>query len=334
MRHIGIDFHKATSYITTMNAKGKVVESYEIRNNPETIRELAGSLSSDDQVALEATGHWMYLYEQLESSGAEVVLSHPQATKAIASARLKNDKVDSRMLAHLLRTNLLPRAYIPPREVRDLRELLRLRSSLQRMRSTIKIRLRSILLKTGHDYEGYDILGKSGLAFCRGLEVRECYRVGLEHWCSEGEHLALQLKELDKLLESLSKSNPEAELLMTMPGIGLYSALLILSEIGEISRFKYSDQLVSWAGLAPRVDRSSTKVYRGPITKRGSKYLRWILTEDSHHAVKLSRRFGQKYEKVKSRRGPQKARIAVAAMMLRSIHWMLTHKQPFKDVEG
>ncbi len=334
MRHMGIDFHKATSYITTMDEKGKIISSYQITNSPEAIRGLAASLSSEDQVALEATGHWMYLYEQLESSGAKVVLSHPQATKAIASARLKNDKVDSRMLAHLLRTNLLPRSYIPPREVRDLRELLRLRSSLIRLRATVKIRLRSILLKTGHDYDGYDILGKSGRAYCRGLEVRDCYRIALDRWCSEGEHLGRQLKDLDQQLAGLAKSNPDAELLMSMPGIGLYSALLILAEIGEIGRFKYSDQLVSWAGLAPRVDRSSDKIYRGPITKRGSKYLRWILTEDSHHAIKLSRRFGQKYEKVRSRRGPQKARIAVAAMMLRSIHWMLTHKEPFKDIEA
>lgn len=332
MRHMGIDFHKATSYVTTMDSKGKILSSYEIANSPETLRALAESLSCKDQVALEATGHWMYLYEQLESSGAEVVLSHPQATRAIASARLKNDKVDSRMLAHLLRTNLLPRAYIPPREVRDLRELLRLRSSLQRMRATVKIRLRSLLLKTGHDYTGYDILGKSGRAYCRSLEVRECYRTALAHWCTQGEHLSRQLKALDQQLAGLAKSNPDAELLMTMPGVGLYSALLILAEIGEISRFKYSDQLVSWAGLAPRVDRSSDKVYRGPITKRGSKYLRWILTEDAHHAIKLSRRFGRKYTAVKSRRGPQKARIAVAAMMLRSMHWMLTHREPFKDV--
>jgi transposase len=315
-----------------MNSKGKIISSYEIKNSRESLQELAESLSADDQVALEATGHWMYLYEQLESSGAELILSHPQATKAIASARLKNDKVDSRMLAHLLRTNLLPRSYIPPREVRDLRELLRLRGSLLRMRSTVKTRLRSILLKTGHDYSGYDILGKSGREYCGSLEVRECYRIGLDRWCSEGEHLDRQLKELDRHLGSLAKSNPEAELLMTIPGIGLYSALLILAEIGEISRFKYSDQLVSWAGLAPRVDRSSTKVYRGPITKKGSKYLRWILIEDTYHAIKLSRRFQQKYESVKSRRGPQKARVAVAALMLRCIHWMLTHKEPFKDV--
>jgi transposase len=315
-----------------MDSQGKIESSYEIANTAATLQELAGSLRVGDRVALEATGHWMYLYEQLEDSGAEVILSHPQATKAIASARLKNDKVDSRMLAHLLRTNLLPRSYIPPRGVRDLRELLRLRSSLVRLRTSVKVRLRSILLKTGHDYEGYDILGKSGRGYCRGLEVRDCYRIGLDRWCSEGEHLDRQLKELDQHLAGLAKSNAEAELLMTMPGIGLYSALLILAEIGEIGRFKYSDQLVSWAGLAPRVDRSSTKVYRGPITKQGSKHLRWILIEDAHHAVKKAVRFRRKYESVKQRRGPSKARVAVAALMLRSIHWMLTHKEPFKDV--
>jgi len=334
MRHTGIDFHKRTSYITTVDEEGKVLMSYEISNDPVSIKSLACGLGPGDQVAVEATGHWMYLYEQLEDSGAEVILSHPQATKAIAAARLKNDKVDSRMLAHLLRTKLLPRSYIPPRAVRDLRELLRLRSSLIRMRSSVKIRLRSILMKTGSDYDGVDILGKSGVNYCRSLAVRDCYRMALDRWCRAGEHLNGQIQELDRELAVLAKSNANAELLMTIPGVGLYSALLILAEIGEIERFKYSDQLVSWAGLAPRVDQSANRIYRGPITKRGSKYLRWILIEDAHHAIKKAERFRRKYESVKRHRGPQKAMVAVAALMLRSIHWMLTHQEPFKDVEG
>jgi transposase len=333
MNYIGLDFHKYTSYITRLDEKGKVMSQFEMKNTAENIKSFSQSLQPGDHLAVEATGHWMYLYEQLEDSEAEFVLSHPKATKAIASARLKNDKVDSKMLADLLRTDLLPRAYIPPRQIRDLREVLRLRAALIHIRTSVKIRLRGILLKTGNDCPHADILSKSGLIYCREVEVRECYRLALNHWTKVGEDLSRQLDQMDRELKKRAKSNPEAELLMTIPGIGLYSALLILSEIGEISRFTYSDQLVSWAGLAPHIKKSSMHISRGPITKQGSKYLRWILVEAVYNAVRGSKRFRSKYESVVARRGKNKARTAVAAMMLRSIHWMLVHKEPFKDVE-
>jgi len=273
----------------------------------------------------------MYLYEQLEASPAEFVLAHPKQLKAIATARLKNDKVDSEMLATLLRADLIPPAYVPRRAVRDLRELLRMRAALVQTRSVVKIRLRSILLKTGYDCPDANILGKKSQAFCRSLELRECYRLGLDHWLRVGAQLNLQLKEVDRELAERVEKNSEAALLMSMPGLGLYSALLILAEIGEIGRFKYSDQLVSYAGLAPRVKKSANHTKRGSITKEGSKYLRWILIEVAPHAIRKSKRFRRKYQGIVKRRGAHKARVAVAALMLRCIHWMLTHQESFKD---
>lgn len=333
MDYIGVDFHKATSYISRIDGKGKLISQAQIFNTPEAIRSWAGTLQPGDRVAVEAVGHWMYLYEQLEDSPCEFFLSHPQATKAIAHARLKNDRVDSEMLAQLLRTGLLPEAYVPPREIRDLRELLRLRAFLVRMRTRVKNRIRAVLLKTGHTYDHVNILGKGGILFCRGLEVRESYRRALNHLAALGRHYNSQIKALEKVLEEISKETPNALLLMTMPGIGIYSALLILSEIGEIERFRKADQLVSWAGLAPKNDRSANKIYRGPISKRGSKYVRWVLIEDAHHAIRLTKRYKSKYESVLKSRGRNKAKTAVAASMLRSIHWMLTRNEPFIDID-
>jgi transposase len=331
MRYIGIDFHKRTSYLTIVDKSGKLIRQWQIQNSPQEISAFARQLQPGDNVAVEAVGHWMYLYEQLEDSPASFTLSHPQATKAIASARLKNDKVDSAMLAHLLRTDLLPTAYIPPRDTRDLRELLRLRAFMVRERSRIKHRIRSILLKAGKECESSDVLNKKGIRICSEMKLRKSYRLVMDHLLRLGEHFNRELDLLEDELERVAHETPATELLMTMPGIGLYSSLLILSEIGEIKRFRKADHLVSWAGLAPKVDSSSDKIYRGPITKRGSKYIRWILIEISYHAIRNTKRFGQKYKSVKKRRGHNKAKVAVAASMLRSIHWMLTTGEVFKD---
>jgi transposase len=305
----------------------------EISNRPEAIQSWAKTLQAGDRVAVEAVGHWMYLYEQLEDSPAEFVLSDPGGTKAIASARLKSDKVDSAMLAHLLRSDLLPAAYVPPREVRDLREVLRLRAALVQMRTMVKNRIRATLLKTGHPSELRQILEAGGRKWCRSLEVRPSFRLALDQLVGLGEQLNRQIAEVERELAARAKATPEAELLMSMPGIGLYSAQLLLAEIGEIGRFRKSDHLVSWAGLAPRNRRSSKTLWRGPISKRGSKYVRWILIEDAPHAIKGAQRFARKYEAVEPRRGANKAKTAVAALMLRCIHQMLTRGEKFRDLE-
>ena len=112
----------------------------------------------------------------------------------MASARLKSDKVDSAMLALLLRSELLPTAYIPPREIRDLREVLRLRAALAHMRTMVKNRIRATRLKTGHPSEWQDILGPSGREWCRSVEVRPSYRLALDQLVGLGEHLNLRVR--------------------------------------------------------------------------------------------------------------------------------------------
>jgi transposase len=144
-QYIGIDLHKQTSYVTRMNEKGKIVEQINLSNDADTLRGYLTRLKPDARIAVEATGNWMYLYELIEERCPDLVLAHPQKTKAIASARIKTDKIDSTILAHLLRTNLLPQAYIPARQVRDSREVLRYRACLVRLRTSVKNRISALL---------------------------------------------------------------------------------------------------------------------------------------------------------------------------------------------
>ena len=130
MIYAGLDLHKNFSVITTMNAQGKeMVKQKKLPNNGEIIELFQGS-NEPVTLAMEATRSWYWLYDLLEENGIEVKLSHPLKTKAIASARVKNDKIDSRILAHLLRTDLLPLSYVPKARSHAQRELLRYRASL------------------------------------------------------------------------------------------------------------------------------------------------------------------------------------------------------------
>src|SRR5207247_6026460 len=149
MVYVGIDLHRSRSQIAVLDQQGGELLSRRIANDREIFLELLHGLGDDVQVALEATYGWEWLADLLEDAGVELHLAHPLRTKAIAAARVKTDAVDARTLAQLLRTDLLPEAYIAPRELRDLRDLLRHRVALTRIRSALKQRVGAILAKNG-----------------------------------------------------------------------------------------------------------------------------------------------------------------------------------------
>lgn len=143
--YVGVDYHKRFSFATKMNDKGDILGQVKLQNDPQTLLQYADTLPDGSKIALEATGNWYYFYELLEEKCPDIFLAHPLKTRAIAEAKIKTDKIDSAILAHLLRTDLLPTSYIPPREIRDIRETLRYRASLVSLRTAIKNKVHAIL---------------------------------------------------------------------------------------------------------------------------------------------------------------------------------------------
>jgi transposase len=281
-------------------------------------------------VVVEATGNWMYLYETIERYTPDVILAHPLKTRAIAEARIKTDTIDATTLAELLRLEGIPQAYIPPREVRDIRELLRYRASLVSLRMGVKNKVHAILTKNGIECGWSNVLGKKSQRWLKTLALRSCYRQELDGYVRLAEVLTALIAQLTATIEGLVRENPKAQLLMSVPGISYYSALLILSEIGQIERFPDAKHLCSYAGLVPSVYSSGSKSFHGRITKQGSRWLRWILVEISIHAANKDVRFQSLYRRVLRRRGLSTAKVAVARKMLTVIYAMLKNNEPFR----
>lgn len=326
--YYGVDFHKLYSFIVQMDAKGKIVEEKTIRNTPESLEEFVKSLESGAKLALEAVGNWYYFYELLEKRGVDVSLAHPKKTKAIASAKIKTDKVDARILAHLLRCNLLPLSYIPSERIRDLREVIRYRASLVRERTVIKNRIHAVLLKNGIAMAS--LFSRRGREKILCLELRECFKQELCGYFRLLDSLGEEIGKVDARIRGLSLDSEETRLLMTMPGIGYYSALLIYAEIGEVKRFHSPGHLCSYAGLVPSVHSSGGRTRHGHITKEGSRWLRWILVEVSKHMAQGSLRFHSLFKRVERRHGRSAAKIAVARESLKVIYHMLKNKESFQ----
>ena len=250
MLYTGLDLHKSFSYITTMNDKGEILGQKKLPSNGEVV-EFLKEFEEKMEVAIEATPSWYWLYDHLEDEGFDVKLSHPLRTKAIASAKVKTDKLDSATLAHLLRSDLLPLSYVPEKPVRLNRELLRYRASLVKMQTRIKNKIHTILAKNNISHDYTDLFGKAGMAFLHSLSLPENYTIALEGYLSVLETVRHEIRNVSKKVQQLAEDDQDSVLLMTIPGVGYYSALLIKSEIGDVKRFPSAKQLCFYAGLVP-----------------------------------------------------------------------------------
>ncbi len=326
--YVGVDLHKNKSWITAMTKEGQVRFSFELRNKVESWQKVLQLLPEGSKIVFEASWNWFWLLE-LIGERFEVSLAHPLRTKAIASAKLKNDRVDSHMLAHLLRTQLLPQAYIPPREIRDLRELVRFRATLTRISTIVANKIHALLAKNGLSLAYSQVFGKKSLLWLRNLQLRWPYKSQLEAYILLGEQINRLKEALMEKIKREAEARQEVRLLRTMPGVGDFLALLMVAEIGDIERFASPAKLVSYAGLSPAVRCSGGRRKRGRLAKEGNKWLRWAAVEVAMHIKRLSPHFAAYYNRLAARKGKPTAQVATARKVLQTVWFMLKHKQGY-----
>src|SRR5215211_2405278 len=264
------------------------VLSRRIVNDPAAFLELLEGVEGESKVALEATYGWEWLADLLEDAGYELHLAHPLRTRAIAAARVRTDAVDARTLAQLLRADLLPEAYIAPRELRDLRDLLRHRVALTQMRSALKNRVHALLAKHGILHGYADLFGKDGSEFLAALELREPPRRRLESLLGLISDFDREIEAASGEIDARAKHDPRVDVLCQIRGIGPYTAMLVIAEVGDISRFGSARKLCAWAGLTPTIRSSDGKARLGHITKQGSRPLRWMSWRGASRRVSVA----------------------------------------------
>jgi transposase len=314
-RWVGIDLHRRRSFVTAIDEAGEVSLRRRIANDREAFLELLGD-PEGTHVALEATYGWEWLADLLEDAGYELHLAHPLRTRAIAAARVKTDAVDAATLAQLLRAGLLPEAYIAPRELRDVRELLRHRVTLVAMRSAIKNRVHAILAKHGVIHQHADLFGKAGRQFLATVELREAARQRLDSLLGLLEDFDREIDVAGKEIDRQAKADERVQLLCQIHGIGRYTAMVIIAEIGDVRRFPTARHLCAWAGLTPTVRSSDGKARLGNISRQGSSILRWAVVEAATHVPTRGGPLRQQFERIAKRRGRKVARVAVARQIL------------------
>jgi transposase len=316
MNSVGIDLHRKRSHVAALDERGVELFSRRIVNDCDTFVALLGELDGESKIALEATYGWEWLADLLEDHGYELHLAHPLRTKAIASARVKTDAVDARTLAHLLRTDLLPEAYVAPRELRDLRDLLRQRVVLTQMRTALKNRVHALIARQGIQHAHADLFGSSGRRLLHELQLRPDPRARLETLLRLIADFDREIDALAHEIDRRAKHDPRVDVLCQIYGIGRYLGMLIVAEIGAIERFPTARHLCAWAGLTPTVRSSDARARLGHISRQGSGALRWALVEAAQQACQGGGPLRQDFERIAKRRGRKIAKVAVARKIL------------------
>ena len=284
------------------------------------------------QAVIEPVTEWGWYAEALERHGLTVKLADPGKSKLIASSRLKNDKVDSTILAELLRTDFLPTAYLAPRETRELREFVRGRVFLVRMRTKTKNRIHSIVAKQGLHFSRTDLFGKKGVAWLKSQKLSLVFQEQIISLLSIIDLLNEEIKKKDRAIIERTKIDKEARLLMSMPGIGPFTASMIQAEVGTFSRFPSADKLASYAGLVSSSRSSGEKQRFGGITRAVSAYLRSIMVEAACHLRPSWGYLFSFYGRIKEKKGNKIARVALARKMLTILWHIQNKKEPFRTL--
>jgi transposase len=314
MYYSGIDLHTDNCYITTIDDNGLVVKQQRVENNDDLVLSYFQSLPGSHQAVVECTTGWYWLNDLLEANGIELVLAHAKYLKAISYAKVKTDKVDSQTLAILLRQGLIPRAHKISRELRGLRDTMRIRLRIVQQRSDTLRRLKSIQAR----FNG---------------SVPDPYRFQLAALEHTRDYLTEQILELEKSLHPTLIPNEDIQRLLWIPGIGKVIAFTLYLEIDGIERFDSDKHFVSYCRLVPAADNSNKTVHHRS-SKDGNKYLKIVFSEAAVHAIQFYPEYKRFFQKRAKRSNEAVARTCVAKELAKIVYYILKNKSHYKGFKG
>lgn len=350
----GLDVHKKsiTAYLICPDTGETVSE--ELPNERERLLRAVRRWSKLGELRLcyESSGAGFVIKRWLEAEGVSCEVIASSLIPKAPGDRVKTDKRDARKLANLYRAGLLRVVHMPGQEEETVRALVRLREDMTKDMTRTKNRILKYLGTLGIYYTEGKNWTQKHRAWLRGLSLEPLQRVIVDTHLEELDALASRRQGIDRRIEEIAQSEPyrqKVQRLMSLRGIGLYSAMVLTTEIGDVRRFAKAPQLMSYFGLVPREDSSADSRRTGAITKTGSNRGRWILTEAAWNQMskpgnclrlkkhwesqpsavvaigkKAEKRLHQKFWKVLSRKDRKTAVTAVAREMTGFVWAILT----------
>lgn len=337
--YIAFDSHKHYTWVEREEVETRRVQHGRLVHAPGAVRQYLAGSERGTAVAVEATGNWYWIVDEIEQAGLQPLLVHPRKAKLLMGMINKTDKLDAHGLNRLQRNGTLPTVWIPAGELRDRRELTRTRLVLVRQRTRLKNRITATLSKYGMPaIEASDPYGKRSRP---ELEQQIAHLPTQTRWVSEQllaqlDFVMKQTEQLEQRLRPWVPATAAMQQLESLPGIGMILATTIALEIGDISRFPSAAHLASYAGTTPRVHASGGKVRFGRLRPDVNRYLKWAFVEAANsvavnHPRYSQRHVSQLYARLRERKGHSKAIGAVARHLAEAAFHVLHGQQLYRD---
>ena len=315
MYYSGIDQHKLFSYITTVDSDGKIIKEAKLNNNSFEILNYFNSLGKEHIATVETTGGWYWMNDLLSSVGITLKLAHAKYLKAISYAKVKTDKVDSHILAQLLRLNFIPEAFKISDDVRTLRDTLRARLRLSVKRTSCLNFMHRML-------EKFNINDPALL--------NNFYKLQYQQFDIQSKLLKEQMLTLEKSLYPSLIPNEDIQRLLWIPGIGKMNAFTILLEVGDINRFPNEKNFFSYCRLVPSARNSAGRL-KQRSSKDGNKYLKIVFSDAAVHALHYYPVIKKYHSSKLRKKNKQVAKAIISKEIARIVYHVLKDKSNFNN---
>jgi len=327
---IGCDFHTRFEQIAMLDTEtGAVVERRLEHENGEAKRFYEG-LQEPALVGMESTGYTLWFAELLGQLGHELVVGEAGKIRAQETRQQKHDRRDAQLILDLLVRGGFPQIWLPSAAERDVRVLLEHRHQLVQWRTRAKNGLQALALSYGVQRRSR-LWSAAGQEELQKLPLRE----GMGRRRADLVHLVGQLdqwvKELDQRIDQEVARRPEAQRLMTHPGVGPLTALGTVLVLGPVERFPDAKHVTSYVGLIPREDSSGGRQHFGHLTKQGNRLLRFLLVEAGQIASRYDAALGRVYRRLAFRKGLPSAKVAVARKLAIRLYIMLREQIDYAE---
>jgi len=338
-KYFGCDAHKRYSIFTSVDDAGSTGPYVRVENERSLFRGYLKKIPPRSKIAVETVGNWYWMVDEMEKAGHIPLLANAGKAKAMMGQINKTDKLDAKGLALLLRNSTLPSIWIPPGELRDQRELPRMRMTLVRIRTMIKNRIHATLSKYAIKIdEVSSVFGVAGRKLMneRIRELPPQTQHSVEKQLELLDDVEDQIKESEQQIKAVVRETPAMQLLMTLPGVGMILAVVIAMEVGDVTRFSGPDRLASYAGTVPRVKASGGKIFLGRVRPDVNRYLKWAYVEAANTIVLFHKRWSGRhtvslYMRLREKRGHPKAVVAVARHLAEATYWVMKKGEPYKE---
>lgn len=331
MKHVGIDWSYSNAAFCCVSRGGEIANEDKIPADRDGLAKLVNELGTDVKACIEMMSGAAWVYDQLSSAGWDVEVADARKVKAIAPLACKTDKVDARVLAELCRRDLVPTVRVRPMNERELKEQVLLHMHLVQVRTKVKNRVKGLLTQFGLNLTLDRLRGKDYQKLLADQGVPAVWRASVQEAIELVAELDQRIDKLDKGLLPIARRDKRVKLLKTIPGLGDFLALAVAIEIGDIRRFSNSKKLISYSGLAPSIKQSGKSESTGPLSKAGSKLLRYAAVEAAQGAWRVNHPWHDLYVRVKKKYGKANpAKAAVARKILNASWHVLQRNEEFK----